>query len=922
MDAKLIRPSAKGSVALILPNLNVDLRPLPDSVPADLADPAKAVVPDKDKPVRRLTDPQLYELRIEVTPAEQALHPGLVAIIDGVAPPFVLFDASGRTLTNATLDIAAEFARSTKIAAGALTYFIEAQTFLVSPGIPRPAPSLKVTFSDGNQTLKNVALPLFVSDLILVGDNEPPLRLYIAEINENQPSLFEVREAAAVVHVPVVTVPEVVCNGDTWLQDQFQFGLAMDDANRLQTVVLHLPRMRSNGQVVAASDNLAAFVDNHFPSRDISIFKDFWDTAISVPVVGPNAASTLQLSVRDSNGVLNALMPVTRLWARITLAISQLGGSTPGTGLQSFYEKRAQLQARLAVLQAIPAGNSDQKREKDALTAALAEKLADLDKSLPLVAGGVQLTINQKRVEVAAAALDDLYDQLTALHSSGNYGGNIEVSPPTADAPLGKVVTGDVASRDVQACLNGIATQTASQPWVQVSTGWLSVGHIDEIASFVVPRSSGAGSLAVLRASPRVALTILDAAKKAKGQGKLVTRLFRGKRWRHEEARSTTDPLYPPQAYNFLVTSYGKYDLSDFRNPPGHIPVGPSAFYDDRKYLFYLSGSAPPRDYAAHMSVEEVLDICRDTNQTIDDVLLGGKAKAGIKSADYTLLKDIPPAYVVDLVKQSLDSVISAKFPAATSIPLPVLFDRVESFATQFTEAFTPGLVNLQQLGDTLLVPRPLGPRMRPVDAIAVLGSLLGDDSAIGLPTTVRKNVLKLLTPANLHSRGLDVTRHWTSSSQSCLRWEPASLNGKGYRDAVDTLDMLAEIFRDGFDEFVNPARDYTKGDHPLSQPARKDFDQHILLVRKRIAQANPGAFDALGYVNASRWIRIMIPENTVDLFEVYAQLVLEALGLSVQWLDSWFYHVHAGGIHCGTNVLRRVNAADWAARIAKAARQ
>lgn len=24
-----------------------------------------------------------------------------------------------------------------------------------------------------------------------------------------------------------------------------------------------------------------------------------------------------------------------------------------------------------------------------------------------------------------------------------------------------------------------------------------------------------------------------------------------------------------------------------------------------------------------------------------------------------------------------------------------------------------------------------------------------------------------------------------------------------------------------------------------------------------------------------------------------------------VDWVDSWFYHLHFGGIHCGTNVLR-----------------
>jgi hypothetical protein len=55
-----------------------------------------------------------------------------------------------------------------------------------------------------------------------------------------------------------------------------------------------------------------------------------------------------------------------------------------------------------------------------------------------------------------------------------------------------------------------------------------------------------------------------------------------------------------------------------------------------------------------------------------------------------------------------------------------------------------------------------------------------------------------------------------------------------------------------------------------------------------------------------SGWHKLIIPENTVDLFEAYTQIVVESLGLRVCWVDSWFYHVRLGEIHCGTNVIRR----------------
>jgi hypothetical protein len=42
------------------------------------------------------------------------------------------------------------------------------------------------------------------------------------------------------------------------------------------------------------------------------------------------------------------------------------------------------------------------------------------------------------------------------------------------------------------------------------------------------------------------------------------------------------------------------------------------------------------------------------------------------------------------------------------------------------------------------------------------------------------------------------------------------------------------------------------------------------------------------------------------NLFELFTLAVVQDLGLTVRFVDSWFYHIHDGGIHCGTNVLRQ----------------
>ena len=123
-----------------------------------------------------------------------------------------------------------------------------------------------------------------------------------------------------------------------------------------------------------------------------------------------------------------------------------------------------------------------------------------------------------------AKALQDFFKQLVQLHSSENYGGNIEVSPPSSDAPEGRILTGSIGSDDVRRLL---ASCAPTQPWSLAYTRWLEVGHIDEIAAFA-PRAGG--GFVVLRAAPLLAIALLDRAVAAQRAGKAVTRLFRGKK--------------------------------------------------------------------------------------------------------------------------------------------------------------------------------------------------------------------------------------------------------------------------------------------------------------------------------------------------------------------------------------------------------
>jgi protein-arginine deiminase len=45
------------------------------------------------------------------------------------------------------------------------------------------------------------------------------------------------------------------------------------------------------------------------------------------------------------------------------------------------------------------------------------------------------------------------------------------------------------------------------------------------------------------------------------------------------------------------------------------------------------------------------------------------------------------------------------------------------------------------------------------------------------------------------------------------------------------------------------------------------------------------------------------------DQFEANLRAALTPLGLTLGFVDDWFYHVRLGEVHCGTNTLRRPTA-------------
>ena len=83
----------------------------------------------------------------------------------------------------------------------------------------------------------------------------------------------------------------------------------------------------------------------------------------------------------------------------------------------------------------------------------------------------------------------------------GDYGGNIEVLPPTGGHPLGRMIVGDIVSSNLLTFFND---QEVQAPVTTPPTAWLAVGHVDEMFAF-----TGAGTQ-VLFASPTRAFTLMN----------------------------------------------------------------------------------------------------------------------------------------------------------------------------------------------------------------------------------------------------------------------------------------------------------------------------------------------------------------------------------------------------------------------------
>lgn len=929
-------PSARGHIQLI-PNINRSGRVLPESVSAE--DVRRNEKTDRENPARKLRDPEIYSVIVSVTPDEFAARSALWLEVHFAQGLFRVLDKSGIPLKDASpVRVDLVQARKDNTKGRGIQYFLEAQTFWGSPLLPKDAQrSVSFRFIDGsNQIITERSVfkggDLRTADVILIGDDAPAERIYVCDVVENQPSIREVSEGARGAGVPVTVVPQNVNLGDSWIQDQFQLGYTATRESA-QRIIVHLPRMVNDAALIPGTPNLRNFVDGHFPSDAIGVVKDFWQLKVQVS----DGSNTLELEVAESYIVFKQLVRAIRLlnvmFSLIRKIDDRANPKVPGGDLTDLYLVRVAIDSAHIQLRGYRKVSTDQQALILALHTAIDETSMVLARSREAVQLKINTTAGSKILEFTndnRSALQNFFRSLRDLHSSLNYGGNIEVSPPYADAVYGKILTGSISAEPLKDFLTSRGTQ---HPIASVYTNWLEVGHIDEIMCFA---SKGAGGFGILRAAPMLAMTMLDRAVAYQKQGKLVTRLFRGKKWIHEMTAGSPDSHRPPNTYAALLAPGGPYDLKGLGTKVDRSekqPYGHAAFHDDRQFLVFSQSRTVDARYAAFISCADILGLCRSTNRAVEVLFLA----SDFRYADELIYRPYydSDSYRQDALPYRLDSIIAKEFAGMPVWPVPVLFDRADDFLHGTTKAVVPDLVNFQTLGRHVLVPRPYGPRMRAADAMTLIQEL-----------PEREGRPKIKPDANyIKSRGLDQTWHWTRSAErvnraalggrptpfdpeyeemslsdwmaitvSTTKFEASSIYGLLHSkdplgnhpvSELENLNRIAGYFKDGFDEFKNFPVDFCEGDTAKAHPKQDKYEADIQKVMDRIRRANPNVFDNAGNIASRDWVRIAIPEETVDIFELLTQLTLESIGMEVHWVDSWYYHTHGGGIHCGTNVLR-----------------
>lgn len=313
---------------------------------------------------------------------------------------------------------------------------------------------------------------------------------------------------------------------------------------------------------------------------------------------------------------------------------------------------------------------------------------------------------------------------------AGDYGGNLEILPPSATNPLGKIILGNTGSTGLFTFLQ---SQVVQSPF-RLPTSWLAVGHVDEYVGFTgIPNEAIIAD--PLDAYARMeAIPVADRGKAvffATGQNPesgtatalgTTRRIYtgvdhRGQTWRYIRIydSSTTGSGAAGQvariATNGLQNGYVDVDLvwnttSKVVDANPQLTTGASAM----RWMLYANPPqattwfATPRAGDKYVLVEGTrhwVGTSLPAIITVQEVL------------NDTLLRTLNTVDVQGTLNTVRSTLTAQNGAPMTFYSAPTLFvGRRTSFATNRNSvAFTVGMANFHPLGGDYYFPRQFGPR-------------------------------------------------------------------------------------------------------------------------------------------------------------------------------------------------------------------
>ncbi len=497
------------------------------------------------------------------------------------------------------------------------------------------------------------------------------------------------------------------------------------------------------------------------------------------------------------------------------------------------------------------------------------------------------------------------------VHSS-DYGGNMTFSPPVMDttdaqppghagprvpahprAPHGKIILGDCHNPSLQNAKQNREDGTVHQetrrflrsqvvqPIVPIDTSWLAVGHVDEIMAFVPSPDSQNGPAKLAMASTEVMEKLLDYTCQEALVEDGRTHFHRGRHTRHlqlgrllrlSEFRTSLinhhEKRYEEEnTKSMLKEKFSRVYKKEYENiSVGEIIPHIEFVYRKEKEMF--------ADSYDETSVE---DFCepklKSLNQNIQNEFLGPIEHRLCRCTGLDRPEDV--------------------------LRLPVYFTR-PSTALCVSEARTPNVVNMQVLKTNsekthLLVPRPYGPRLPPKRAEDVVRSVLED-------TGQGETKVYPIQEEQDDEPGFQFWGWPTLDADTLALFFTRKKQDKRGKWVFVTENERAQMI-----EVIAQRKPFDKLPPHLQTAAER--------TKRVILEANPEAEKSLSENKLTGWHRLFIPEDTIDVIELYIQLVFEKIGCEVHFVDSWYHHCGGGGVHCATNVLHRPPTAESLAK-------